>query len=98
MPLTYVLQLFVNPKAAWTAIHARNFSLGACLLGHTLIFALIPAVAAFYGTTEVGWKVGGLSRTAVARRIGALCDRFGLPQPEPGTRHQDEPEEAAPVD
>ncbi|MHC4109303.1 MAG: YIP1 family protein [Planctomycetota bacterium] len=59
MPLSHVLKLFIDPKAGWTAIHARRYSATSVLLGHTLIFALIPAVAGYIGTTQVGWQVAG---------------------------------------
>ena len=59
MPLSHVLKLFVDPKAGWAAIHARRYSAIGVLLGHTLIFALVPAVAGYIGTTQVGWQVGG---------------------------------------
>ncbi len=59
MPLSHVLKLFVNPVAGWAAIHNRGYSVAGVVLGHTLIFALIPAVAGFLGTTQVGWQVAG---------------------------------------
>ena len=59
MPLSHVLRLFVNPVEGWTAIHDRRYSVAAVVLGHTLLFALIPAVAGFFGTTQVGWQVAG---------------------------------------
>jgi hypothetical protein len=59
MSFSYVIKLFINPKDGWAAIHARQYSVGGVLLGHTLIFALIPAVAGYLGTTRVGWQVAG---------------------------------------
>ena len=59
MPLIHVLKLFVNPRDGWMAIHERRYSIAGVVLGHTLIFALIPAVAGYFGTTQVGWQVGG---------------------------------------
>lgn len=59
MSFTHVIKLFINPRAGWTAIHARRYSVAAVLLGHTLIFAAIPAVAGYIGTTRVGWQVAG---------------------------------------
>lgn len=59
MAFSYVIKLFINPRDAWSAIHARQYSVAGILLGHTLIFALIPAVAGYFGTTRVGWQVAG---------------------------------------
>lgn len=57
MSFSYVLKLFIHPSAGWMAIHARRYSVAGVLLGHTLLFALIPAVAGYIGTTRVGWQV-----------------------------------------
>lgn len=57
MPIFHVLELLANPREAWREIQARRYSTGACLLGHTIPFALIPAVAGYLGTTVVGWQV-----------------------------------------
>lgn len=59
MSLRHVINLFVNPRAGWTAIHGRQYSIAGVLFGHTLIFALIPALAGYFGTTRVGWQVAG---------------------------------------
>jgi hypothetical protein len=50
--------LLVDPKAEWTEIRARNYSIRRCLVQHTLPFALLPAVAGYIGTTEFGWRIG----------------------------------------
>lgn len=59
MTITDVVKLFANPKAGWAGIHARRYGVVGVLLGHTMIFALIPAVAGYIGTTMVGWQVAG---------------------------------------
>ena len=58
MPFLHVLQLFINPAAAWKAIHEHDYSLIGCIGGHTMLFALIPAVSGYYGTSQVGWQIG----------------------------------------
>lgn len=58
MFLKHALGLFINPKNAWVSVHERRYSVAACYLSHTLIFALVPAIAAYIGTTQVGWQVG----------------------------------------
>jgi hypothetical protein len=59
MSISHVLKLFINPREGWAIIHARRYSVTSVLFGHTLIFALIPAVAGYFGTTRVGWQVAG---------------------------------------
>lgn len=58
MPLRHVVGLFVDPKAEWARIQEKDYSVGACILGHTMIFSLIPAVSGFIGTTQIGWQIG----------------------------------------
>lgn len=59
MSFGHVAKLFANPKSGWSTIHARRYSVGGVLVQHTIVFALIPAIAGYLGTTEVGWQVGG---------------------------------------
>ncbi|MDX1431495.1 MAG: Yip1 family protein [Gammaproteobacteria bacterium] len=59
MPIVHVLKLFANAREAWGEIHDRRYSTGTCLLGHTVPFALIPAIAGYVGTSMVGWQVAG---------------------------------------
>lgn len=57
MAFGHVLKLFSNPRSGWTAIHGHRYSVGGIFLQHTVIFALIPALAGYLGTTQVGWQV-----------------------------------------
>lgn len=59
MSFGHVLKLFANPKAGWGAIHAHQYSVGGVFLQHTVVFALIPAIAGYIGTTQVGWQIAG---------------------------------------
>ncbi len=58
MSFMHVFKLFTNPRAGWEAIHRYDYSVIGCLFGHTLLFALLPAVAGYYGTSQVGWQIG----------------------------------------
>ncbi len=58
MPLGHLVGLFINPRAEWSRIRDKNYSVAACLLGHTMILALIPAGSGFFGTTQIGWQIG----------------------------------------
>ena len=71
MPFVQVFKLFTNPKAGWTSIHAGRYSVLGCLLGHTLIFALIPAIAGYIGTAEVGWQIAGGEVTKLTKASAA---------------------------
>ena len=51
MSLLHAFGLLARPKAEWTAIHDRHYGVTRPLLAHTAIFALIPAVAGYVGTT-----------------------------------------------
>lgn len=58
MSFLHVMQLFTNPRAAWEAIHEYDYSVIGVVFGHTMLFALIPAVSGYYGTSHVGWQIG----------------------------------------
>jgi len=72
----HVVGLFTNPKAAWAAIRDHRYSVVECYTRHTLIMALIPAVAGFVGTTQIGWQIGTpdpvMLTVASAGRIAVL--------------------------
>ncbi len=59
MSFGHVIKLFIHPGSGWDAIHANRYSVGGVLFKHTVIFALIPAVAGYIGTSQVGWQVAG---------------------------------------
>ena len=76
MSIGYVIKLFTNPRSGWEAIHAHRYSVGGVFFTHTIIFAFIPAVAGYIGTTQVGFQVadGEIVRltAASAGRIAVL--------------------------
>ena len=59
MSLSHTVGLLTRPDEEWIAIRNASESVSRLYFGHILLLALIPAVAAFYGTTQVGWQVGG---------------------------------------
>ena len=75
MSFSHVLGLSIHPTSGWAAIQARHSSVAGVLLGHTLIFALIPAVAGYIGTTQVGWQVAG---GEVIRLTGASAGKIAV--------------------
>lgn len=52
------LLMLINPRHTWndTAAHPPTNPVAALIA--PIIFALLPAVAWYFGTTQVGWKVG----------------------------------------
>ena len=58
MPLGHVLGLLTRPKAQWRVIREKRHGMARSLFAHTAVFALIPAVAGYAGTTQTGWQIG----------------------------------------
>ena len=58
MSLVYVANLLANPPSGWARIHADNRSVPRVFFTHTMLFALVPAVCGYIGTTRTGWQVG----------------------------------------
>lgn len=52
------LHLLLRPRAGWAAIREQGYGAGAAFLGHTVLFALIPPVCGYLGTTRTGWSLG----------------------------------------
>ena len=59
MILGHTLGLMTRPDQEWETIRKEETSIGKLYLQHTLLLALIPAVAGYVGTTQVGWQIGG---------------------------------------
>ena len=58
MPIFKVLHLLFSPRGGWQAIKQADFSVPQAFLGHTVLFALIPPVCGYIGTTRTGWSLG----------------------------------------
>ena len=58
MPLGHAVGLLIRPKTEWSAIRAGNYGVARSLVTHTAVFALLPALAGYVGTTQVGWQIG----------------------------------------
>ena len=59
MSLGHTVGLLTHPDQEWEAIREDHESVGNLYLSHVFILALLPAAAAYYGTTQVGWQIGG---------------------------------------
>ncbi|MBK1872848.1 MULTISPECIES: Yip1 family protein [Marinobacter] len=58
MSLSHTFGLLTHPDQQWKAIRKDSESTTQLYLGHVLLLALIPALAGFFGTTQVGWQIG----------------------------------------
>ena len=58
MLLLRVLPVLFRPRSGWASIKDRNYSVANAFFGHTVLFALIPPVCGYLGTTRTGWSFG----------------------------------------
>lgn len=56
--IQHTFGLLVKPSAQWRTVANLPDSSFRTLLLYPCLFALLPAVAWFYGTSQVGWTVG----------------------------------------
>jgi hypothetical protein len=66
------------PERGWERIRRDSPGLGRVFLGHTLPFALIPAVCWYVGVTSVGWSVAGGSMRLTPESALPMCLLFLL--------------------
>jgi hypothetical protein len=75
--IQHTFGLLTRPSAQWKTIAELSESSFRTLLLYPWIFAILPAVAWYYGTSQVGWSVGDHGdtiklTTASARQICIL--------------------------
>lgn len=58
MILDHTLGLFTHPDREWQSIREDRHSMPHVFFTHVPLLALIPVLAAYYGTTQVGWSIG----------------------------------------
>lgn len=58
MSLAHTFGLLTHPDRQWEAIRKDSESVTRLYTGHVLFLALIPALAGFFGTSQVGWQIG----------------------------------------
>ena len=80
--IQHTLGLLVKPKSQWRRIANLPASSLNTLILYPCIMAILPAVAWFYGTSQVGWSVGDSEDTikltvSSARQISILF-YFGM--------------------
>lgn len=68
----HFVNLFTHPDVAWHEIRQEEEQHSSHYLGHLLLLALLPAVALFIGTTEVGWSLAEEERVRLDERSALL--------------------------
>jgi hypothetical protein len=58
MPFLKVIHLLFSPRSGWTSIKRSDYGVAQVLVGHTVLFALIPPICGYLGTTQTGWSLG----------------------------------------
>ena len=58
MFIQHITGLFLDPTRQWEKIRDQYLSGSGSPIGHVLILALVPALSGYYGTTQVGWRIG----------------------------------------
>ena len=58
MSLFHAFALLARPRTEWAVIRDRRHGVASSFLLHTALFALIPAVCGYLGTTRTGWQIG----------------------------------------
>ena len=53
-----ITTLLMHPASGWEKIRDAGLSIKECYIKYVIPMALVPPIAAFIGTTQVGWKVG----------------------------------------
>ena len=72
MLLNHVWGLFAHPEDEWKTIRKERCTVTRCYCSHVLILAAIPALAGYFGTTQVGWDVPGGREVHTLTRQSAL--------------------------
>ena len=57
MFIQHIIGLFTDPVSEWEKIREHR-SNGYGAIVHVILMAIIPAASGYYGTTQVGWRIG----------------------------------------
>jgi len=58
MFIQHITGHFLDPTRQWEKIRDQCLSGSGSPIGHVLLLALVPALSGYYGTTQVGWRIG----------------------------------------
>lgn len=59
MFIEHMLGVLYHPNDEWKQIKEEHYSALRCYTTHMVFLAAIPPIAAFIGTTQMGWSIGG---------------------------------------
>lgn len=77
MSLLHSIGILTHPDREWESIRTHHESTSKLYLGHVLVLALIPTLSAFYGASEVGWRIGDGDIVKLTQNSAAqLCVLF----------------------
>ncbi len=77
----YLISILLSPKSTWDNVAKMPKDSAELGLIYTVILAIIPAAAFFYGTTQVGWTVGdGETIKLTTASAGRMIPLFYLAQ------------------
>ncbi len=77
MILEHTVGLFTHPDEEWTTIRRSHETAPKLYVQHILLLALIPAAAAYYGTTQIGWTIGSEAPVMLTQASAlSLCVLF----------------------
>ena len=57
MFIQHIIGLFSDPVREWERIREQQ-SNGHGAIAHVILMAIIPAASGYFGTTQVGWRIG----------------------------------------
>ncbi len=74
------LELMINPKYSWAKIAEKPASEFKSASVYPLVFALLPAAAWYFGTTDVGWTVtdGNVTRLTTDSAFKIVCAFYSI--------------------
>lgn len=58
MNFSLISTLLRNPTAGWERVRQSDFSIAQCYARYVVPLSLITAIAAYIGTSQIGWRVG----------------------------------------
>ena len=58
MFIQHIIGLFTDPTRQWEKIREQQQDSAKSGVGHVFLLAAIPAISGYFGTTQVGWRIG----------------------------------------
>lgn len=72
MILDHVVGILSHPDREWEKIRDEPNSISHHYFSHTMLLALIPALAMYFGFTQVGWSIGSSEKTYFLTSTSAM--------------------------